>query len=57
MQKALRHKSAPFGELKGGPHGFSAVVQRRIAHNEPCVVNRVQITLVGILRIVCFSLR
>lgn len=46
---------APFGELKGGTRGFSAVVQR-IAHNEPGVINRMQATLMGVLRIVYFSL-
>lgn len=47
---------APFGELKRGTRGFSAVVQRRIAHDEPGVINRMQTTLTGVLRIVYFSL-
>lgn len=47
---------APFGELKGGTRGFSAVVQRRIVHNELSVINRTQTTLTGVLRIVYFSL-
>lgn len=47
---------APFGELKAGLCSFSAVAQRRIVHTEAAGVSRVQITLIGVFRISCFSL-
>lgn len=57
MEEARRHEIAcSFWGADGGTRGFSAVVQRSIAHDEPGVINRMQTTLTGALRIVCFSL-
>lgn len=47
----------PLVELEGGPSAVSALVQGRIAHDEPGVVKKKgQIVLTGVIRNDCFSL-